>query len=528
MKTAICAIIKDEQFYLDEWINFHLSVGFDDIHLYEDFGSKCHLEITSKYELVHLHKPSESEELIEILSIVGSRRQTVLYDYFAVNNKNKYDWVAFIDLDEFIMFADPYNLHSFLEEYKDETSVLLSWKPMGASGLLKKPDGVVNNFTKQANFLEVDYKWSYKSIVNLSLYKGMNTLHEATNSVNTNRNKSKTELLYDKAWINHYFTKSWEEWCTRIFNRGGTLKGHRTIDDFFIANPDMIPLKKELMESILDMKPFDSMWIDKRNKIMVGGNINLINRLNNKISTVDKLVLECGANDIKQTSYFLDNNYNVISIDANSKVCNEYKNHYKREISNGKLKVSNLAISSNVGPLDFYISEKSEWSSVHQKIANRDNTNITKVSVESNTLSNVINKLGTKVFYLKLDIEGNDLEALESLLNIEPKLLPEYVSCETECLGDNEDMSDEEILATLNILNKLGYSKFKLIEQSNNTLVSFDFNINGTVYDFNSAIYDNNWIDYTTAKKLILNHRVNHFNNNAIKYSFWNDWIAKK
>ena len=41
-KTAICAILKNEHQYLDEWIRHHLDIGFDEIYLYEDFGSKSH------------------------------------------------------------------------------------------------------------------------------------------------------------------------------------------------------------------------------------------------------------------------------------------------------------------------------------------------------------------------------------------------------------------------------------------------------------------------------------------------------
>ena len=54
MKCAICAIIKDEQKFLKEFIDYHLSLGFDDIYLYEDSGSVSHDSITNKYNKVHL------------------------------------------------------------------------------------------------------------------------------------------------------------------------------------------------------------------------------------------------------------------------------------------------------------------------------------------------------------------------------------------------------------------------------------------------------------------------------------------
>ena len=56
MKTAICVIIKDEINYLDEWLSWHLNLGIDEIFLYEDYGSKSHLDIVKPYgDRVHLN-----------------------------------------------------------------------------------------------------------------------------------------------------------------------------------------------------------------------------------------------------------------------------------------------------------------------------------------------------------------------------------------------------------------------------------------------------------------------------------------
>ena len=55
---------------------------------------------------------------------------------------------------------------------------------------------------------------------------------------------------YNVCWLNHYITKSWVEWCDRIFKRGQIIKDFRRLDDFFIYNPDMIDRRKELMSLI--------------------------------------------------------------------------------------------------------------------------------------------------------------------------------------------------------------------------------------------------------------------------------------
>ena len=68
MKTSICAIIKDEHLFLEEWIEWHLGLGFDAIHLFEDKGSKSHEEICAKYSNVYLRRYEDDEEVQELLA----------------------------------------------------------------------------------------------------------------------------------------------------------------------------------------------------------------------------------------------------------------------------------------------------------------------------------------------------------------------------------------------------------------------------------------------------------------------------
>ena len=54
-----------------------------------------------------------------------------------------------------------------------------------------------------------------------------------------------------KAHINHYFTKSWEEWKRKILDRGDAMPGHRKIDEFFLLNPDLNDIKDKLISEII-------------------------------------------------------------------------------------------------------------------------------------------------------------------------------------------------------------------------------------------------------------------------------------
>jgi hypothetical protein len=207
-----------------------------------------------------------------------------LYDWFAREYCEIYDWVAFIDIDEFFFFSDGYNLDLLCKEFDSYPAVLLNWKMIGASGHIKRPTcGVVKAYDKPCEtVVPIDIEWMYKSFVNLKLFEGFHNLHRAYGSVNTHHSPVYKQLHYDKAWLNHYFTKSWEDWCDRIFKRGGTLRGHRILSDFFICNTDMLDIKYELINSVSDKVPNGTYWIDRDRRLIAGGNIRKIKEINRK------------------------------------------------------------------------------------------------------------------------------------------------------------------------------------------------------------------------------------------------------
>ena len=248
MKTCICVIIKNEEEYLDEWISHHLQLGIDEIFLYEDYGSRSHLDIVKPYgDRVHLNSIDiifNSADPNKNVINTGERMQIQLFNYFPQMYKNDFDWILFNDLDEFLILKQP--LHELLEEYKDETAILLRWKWYGASGHIKKPIGkVMDNYTKPTT-TTFDWGWQFKSFINCKKFqKWEKHLHKAEGAV-----FPLDDIGRHKAWINHYFTKSWEEWKTKILDRGDSFPGHRKINEFFHLNRDLLPMKEILLKEI--------------------------------------------------------------------------------------------------------------------------------------------------------------------------------------------------------------------------------------------------------------------------------------
>ena len=137
MKIAICAIIKNENLYLREWVEYHKSLGFDKIILYDNNpvdGEVPH-QVIGDYVMdgyVDVHnirgvawvtgKPAPNHT-IQVLS----------YKHCINNYKDKYKWIAFIDVDEFITITDkePQDIHELFKKHKYEEmgyeQVLMSW-----------------------------------------------------------------------------------------------------------------------------------------------------------------------------------------------------------------------------------------------------------------------------------------------------------------------------------------------------------------------------------------------------------------
>lgn len=288
MKTVICAIIKDERPYIKEWVEYHLNLGFDHIYLYEDYGSDSHADIVEEYSNVTLKRLGKD---VPIKDYYNTKTQVALYNWFLNKCKQECiaDWVLYTDIDEFLTFEDDYNLKRLCEEFKDETGVWLGWRFYTANGHISKPKGgVVENYTEEASPEEVSDKYGkimIKSFVNVHLAT-RTTVHIVPNGVNVNHQHDWNKRIFKKAWINHYFTKSFEEYCYRMFKRGNMSNNFRTFDNFFKCNKKMLPLKKKLINSIRHRHTINTFWISKDLKIISGGNQGVINRLKKSFAKI--------------------------------------------------------------------------------------------------------------------------------------------------------------------------------------------------------------------------------------------------
>lgn len=246
---VLCAIMKNEQLHLDEWISHHLSLGIERIFLYEDVNSIPHDDIVAPYgDRVVMEKLSDPK--FDFLYNNLKSKQEDVYNWFMINHCGEYDYVGFIDCDEFMFFAEGYDLERLISEHTDDKNgFVLYWKLFSANGNIEPQKSLIESCPVENSICYQRGEIPYKTFMSLRRPSVMVFIHNGREVLNTNGEiPDETKPDLSKAWLNHYFTKSWDEWCDRFISRGDLIVGNRKIDEFFKNNEDMRPRRDELME----------------------------------------------------------------------------------------------------------------------------------------------------------------------------------------------------------------------------------------------------------------------------------------
>lgn len=208
---AIGAIMKDEGPYLKEWLEYHILVGVEKFYLYDNGSSD---------DTMNIVKPYIERGIVDLIDFPGKGKQMAAYR--DIINRYSYDsrWIAFIDLDEFLVPGDGEKLTDILSSLPDFAELAVSWVIYGSSGLVERPKGLVlENYKHHA-----DKSWGIKSIVNPRLVVTMNNPHcnlVAGYIIDENGkklgyiNQTNNPPSCNRIRCNHYITKSYEEYIIR-------------------------------------------------------------------------------------------------------------------------------------------------------------------------------------------------------------------------------------------------------------------------------------------------------------------------
>jgi glycosyltransferase involved in cell wall biosynthesis len=250
---AIMAIMKNEGAYLKEWIEYHRMTGVEKFYL-------CDNESTDNTK--EILEPYIRAGTVEYFYISGSGAsiQTLAYADIARRVRNSVKWLAVIDIDEFIVpvaKAKIIDVVNDLEaavrrkERKKLFGLAVRWITYGYGGHYTKPDGLVTeNFRKNAGADRV-----VKSIVNprAAIFVPYFSIHTPIyldlgygRTETGEQNPWKSPVSVNAIRVNHYTTKSYEEYRKKIERNKAGITNRYTLPEY---DPDYM---SRYEDSIMD------------------------------------------------------------------------------------------------------------------------------------------------------------------------------------------------------------------------------------------------------------------------------------
>lgn len=249
MKVALVCIAKWEENYIDEWIRYHKLLNFDRIFIYDNGND------WKPTSLVHTDKDVTlipwSDAIAKKME-ARNHRQTGAYNNF-IKTHQEYDWVLFIDCDEFLVLKKNKTIHEFIEQYNHGSQCIGIYTYLFGDNSHETVDGdnysVLTRFTKRREryIPGVTPHFFIKSLIKNSPDVTMLSAHTSQitpvdtsgNPVLDRRKKSSSyseQGVNDVAQLNHYFGKTIQEYSRKIERGRATSHRRRTMGEFYHHN----------------------------------------------------------------------------------------------------------------------------------------------------------------------------------------------------------------------------------------------------------------------------------------------------
>lgn len=263
MNVVICAIAKNENKYINDWINWHLNKGFHHIYLFDnnDSSSEYVGNFIENIDKVTIYPKND---------VRMDNLQSKCYNEFYRQCKNSFDWCLFCDIDEYIVGTD--DINQFLDSalFDEFCQIRVSWKTFSDNDLIERDESipVYYAFTELSSNEKLSNQ--SKSFVRGGLSNIWVSVHRAVS--NNNRplqltqctpsgiecsgnecinNLSNSEPIY----LNHYRTKSLKEFINQKLSRGDACLKDRKIDfDYYWISNDRTEEKEKFINNFLNNK----------------------------------------------------------------------------------------------------------------------------------------------------------------------------------------------------------------------------------------------------------------------------------
>jgi hypothetical protein len=226
---------KNDEAALIENIKYHTLIGVDHFIIYDNLSARP-LSIALR-------------GLPNVTCHVWENRETYsqarCYDVCLSTYRNQFKWIGFIDTDEFIVIKDgSKSIKDFLKSYEQYGGLGINWKCFGSSGHIQKQQSIIESYE---HAIDIGDNGHIKSIVNTRhvirssgnphafLYApGFYCVNEGCVQIKGPHNNAiNSPTTHKKAQINHYITRSREDFEAKQRRGGGNNRGSAKLTEQF-------------------------------------------------------------------------------------------------------------------------------------------------------------------------------------------------------------------------------------------------------------------------------------------------------
>ena len=260
VKVALCTMGRNENLYINEFVDHYLSLGVDTLFLYDD-------NIEEKEKFVNA-LPQKDSIVIEYTKDNDIKGQNHAYNHCYSKHKNDYDWFIMIDMDEYLVIKNNDTLKGYLTDHVFDKCdfIKLHWRIPSDNNLLH-----YENKSLFERFQRPYYTSNHiKSIIRGHIDNLIYWIHSPKISPERNvtcdnigRIINKTNLNFqsimkvntDRAYFVHFFFKSTEEFINK-YRRGYKDWPHLKVNAFiqnYFKNNKLTIEKVEMFENAFNI-----------------------------------------------------------------------------------------------------------------------------------------------------------------------------------------------------------------------------------------------------------------------------------
>jgi FkbM family methyltransferase len=175
--------------------------------------------------------------------------------------------------------------------------------------------------------------------------------------------------------------------------------------------------------------------------------------------STNALIVDVGMHRGEDAEFYLAKGFRVLAVEADPRLVAETSSRLRDPIQSGRLEIVHAAVADEPGEVYFFASDEDGWGSLDPHRGDALHIGSRRTRVRALTLDGILAGYPTP-YYVKVDIEGSDASCIRALERLpEP---PRFVSF--EC-----DLTDQqETHALIDLLSRLGYRRFKLVNQALN------------------------------------------------------------